>query len=366
MEDRKSNVEKMGINSNFWKEKKVFLTGHTGFKGGWLSLWLQNLGSILTGYSNNIPTEPSFYKSSKVEENMESVFGDVRNKDYLFDTMKKSNPDIVIHMAAQTLVRKSYDDPLETYETNVMGTVNLLESVRKIHPKVVIVVTSDKCYDNKESKKKFQEDDPMGGYDPYSNSKGCAELVVSSYRNSFFNIEKFQDHKVSLASVRAGNVIGGGDWSQDRLIPDIMSSIYNQKPLSIRNPESVRPWQFILDPLCGYLILAEKMWENGKEFSEAWNFGPNDENLKTVSWIVNKIDPKLVNTLNSNTQEPIKHESEYLALDSSKASTKLGWNLKIDINLALDWTMAWYEKFVNNDNMNEFSTKQIQNYQSLN
>jgi len=343
VEHKKSNVEKMGINSNFWEEKKVFLTGHTGFKGSWLSLWLKNLGSILTGYSNNIPTEPSFYKATNVEENMESVFGDVRDNKHLFDTMKKSNPDIVIHMAAQSLVRKSYDDPLETYETNVMGTVNLLESVRKIQPKVVIIITRDKCNDNKENKKKFQEDDPMGGYDPYSNSKGCAELVVSSYKNSFFNPEKFQDHKVSLSSVRAGNVIGGGDWSQDRLIPDIVSSIYNQKPLSIRNPESVRPWQFILDPLCGYLTLAEKMWENGEEFSEAWNFGPDDNNLKTVSWIIEKFESAKLDNDAQNNKKSIFHEANYLSLDSSKAKKRLGWKVKVDINKALEWTKEWYD-----------------------
>ncbi|MGI0056407.1 MAG: CDP-glucose 4,6-dehydratase, partial [Nitrosarchaeum sp.] len=277
----------MGIDTKFWKGKKVLVTGHTGFKGSWLSLWLQKLGTDLVGFSKDVPTTPSLYELADVGNGMTSVIGDVRNYKQVEDFLKKNEPEIVIHLAAQAILRRSYQDPVETYSTNVMGTVNVLEAVRKSSSvKVVLNVTSDKCYQVKNSSEGYREDNPMGGFDPYSNSKGCAELVTSSYRNSFFNQHDYDKHGISLASARAGNVIGGGDWGADRLVPDIMRGVLGGKEIIIRNPNSVRPWQYILDPLEGYLVLIEKLWKNGSDFSEGWNFGPTTNDLKPVSWIV--------------------------------------------------------------------------------
>jgi len=354
------------MNTHFWKNKKVLITGHTGFKGSWLSLWLQNLGSKVVGYSDSIPTNPSLFETAKVEMEMDSIFGDIIDKQHIQEVMENFKPEIVFHMAAQSLVRRSYEQPLITYETNVMGTANLLESARKTRPKVIVVITSDKCYNNKETNKKFIESDPMGGYDPYSSSKGCAELVVSSFRNSFFNINKFENHSVSLSTVRAGNVIGGGDWAEDRLIPDIIKCFLKNEKLHVRNPNATRPWQFVLDPLYGYLILAEKMWNEGKKFSQAWNFGPDEKNLKSVSWIIEKFENYLNKKFQSDVREDNSmHEASTLTLDSTKANKELGWNIKIDINKALEWTVNWYTNYNKKNDMRKFSMDQITTYQAI-
>ena len=270
------------MDSNFWKNKKVLLTGHTGFKGSWLSIWLKKLGVELVGFSKDIPTKPSLFEVAKVSEGMISITGNIEDFAMIQKVVKENKPEIVIHMAAQSLVRKSYEEPITTFATNIMGTVNLLQAIKTTgNTRVLINVTSDKCYENKGTEKAFSENSPMGGYDPYSSSKGCAELVTSSFRNSFFNLKEFERHGCSLSSVRSGNVIGGGDWAKDRLIPDIMNSISKRIPTQIRNTRSIRPWQFVLEPLFGYLILAQRMWEEGKEFSEPWNFGPDETDCKS-------------------------------------------------------------------------------------
>ena len=269
------------VNPNFWHGKRVFLTGHTGFKGAWLSLWSQSLGAKVTGYALPPPTNPSLFALANVKKDMKHIQGDIRDLEKLSAVMQVAQPVIVIHMAAQSLVRYSYQNPVETYATNVMGTVNVLESVRKTSSvKAAVIVTSDKCYENREQIWGYRESDPMGGFDPYSNSKGCAELVTASYRASFMAASDYTQHGKSIASVRAGNVIGGGDWAADRLVPDIIKSLMNHQPVTLRSPNAVRPWQHVLEPLGGYLLLAEKMVNDGANFSEGWNFGPNDADAK--------------------------------------------------------------------------------------
>ena len=271
------------MNPSFWRSKKVFFSGHTGFKGSWLCLWLQQLGAEVTGYALAPPTSPSLFEVAHVAQGMKSLCGDIRDGAALAKAMREAVPDIVIHMAAQPLVRRSYLDPVETYSANVMGTVHLLEAVRQTQSvRAVVNVTSDKCYENKEWVWGYRESDPMGGFDPYSNSKGCAELVTAAYRNSFFNPAKYSEHHVALASVRAGNVIGGGDWAEDRLIPDILAAFEKSQPVVIRNPHAIRPWQHVLEPLAGYLQLAQKLYEDGATYAEGWNFGPNDEDAQPV------------------------------------------------------------------------------------
>ena len=356
----------MVINSNFWKNKKVLLTGHTGFKGSWLSIWLKKLEVELIGFSKDIPTEPSLFKLAEVSENMISIIGDIKNFSLIQKTIQENQPDIIIHMAAQSLVRKSYEDPLETFSTNIMGTANVLEAIKMSEKtRVVINVTSDKCYENNGMEEKFSENSPMGGYDPYSSSKGCSELITSAFKNSFYNSKKFDSHKVALSTVRAGNVIGGGDWAKDRLIPDIIDSVSKKIPTQIRNINSVRPWQFVLEPLNGYLLLAEKMWEKGNEFSEAWNFGPDDGGCKSVKWILEKISKEWgeKNFWEEDDKEN-PHEASILRLDCKKAKERLGWETKLNINEALEWTINWYKKFLENSNMKEYTKKQIEEFES--
>ncbi|MHA7646498.1 CDP-glucose 4,6-dehydratase [Nitrosopumilus sp. S4] len=346
------------MNKSFWKEKRVLVTGHTGFKGSWLCMWLQHLGSNVLGFSDSIPTKPSMYEVAKIENGMNSVYGDIGNYNVIKKTIDDFAPDVVFHLAAQSLVRKSYDDPISTYQTNVMGTVNVLNSlIGSTCTRVAIMVTSDKCYDNSHGNKKFQEDDPMGGFDPYSNSKGCAELTISSFRNSFFNSASTP----CIASVRAGNVIGGGDWADDRIIPDIIRSIYENKKLIIRHLDAIRPWQYILDPLKGYLILAEKMWDD-RRYAEAWNFGPDDSNLKQVKWILDMLQRN--KKINYDIQQDyLKKESNYLALDSSKAKTRLNWNPKISLDDAIKTISHWYHSFYDNKDMHKISLDYIKKYE---
>lgn len=352
------------MNPQFWKNKTVLLTGHTGFKGSWLSLFLQKLGVNLIGFSKSIPTEPSLFELTNVKDGMVSIMGDVCDFTSLKKVISEYKPEIVIHMAAQSLLHQSYKDPIETYSTNVMGTVNLLEVIRTTDgAHVVINVTSDKCYENKGLECSYQEDDPMGGYDPYSSSKGCAELVTSSFRNSFFNQTEYEKHGVALASARAGNVIGGGDWAKDRLVPDIMRGILENKVIKIRHPNATRPWQHVLDPLSGYMFLAEKLWYDGSKFAEGWNFGPVDIEVKTVRLMVKKLielwDHDIKWELDKTNH---LHEANYLKLDCSKAKSRLGWMPKMNLETTLGWTTEWYKQYKQKNDMRKFTERQIDDF----
>ena len=357
-------MEGMGMNPTFWQGKNVFLTGHTGFKGSWLSLWLQAMGAEVVGYALAPPTNPCLFEVAQVASGMISIIGDIRDLDKLHSVFAKYKPEIVIHMAAQPLVRYSYENPVETYSTNVMGTVNLLEAVRHCTTvKAVVNITTDKCYENREWAWGYRENEPMGGYDPYSNSKGCAELVSSAYRFSFFNPDTYLQHGVALATVRAGNVIGGGDWAQDRLIPDIMRSITKGEPVNIRNPHAIRPWQHVLEPLAGYLELAQKLFEEGISYAEGWNFGPNDDDAKPVQWIVDRLTKDWgegASWLLDRRDHP--HEANYLKLDCSKAKSRLGWNPRWSLDICLIKIVEWQKKYVQGLDMKLVSLEQIQEY----
>jgi len=350
------------VTPSFWNGKKVFLTGHTGFKGSWLSLWLQSMGTELKGYALDPPTTPALFTEANVEENMESVIGDIRDLDMLKKSMVDFNPDILIHMAAQPLVRYSYDNPVETYETNVMGTVNVLEAARSCSKlKAIISVTTDKCYDNKEWSWGYRENEPMGGHDPYSSSKGCAELVTAAYRKSFFNSK----NTPALASARAGNVIGGGDWAEDRLIPDILRAFEKSEAVIVRNPLSTRPWQHVLEPLSAYLVLAEHLYENGDSYAEPWNFGPKDEDCMPVNWILDKMVETWGNGANWELEEGIHpHEAGFLKLDCSKAVQKLNWKPKWSLDQTLKLIVNWHQNWLADKNMKEVCLEEILNYVS--
>lgn len=356
-----------GIHKDFWQGRRVFLTGHTGFKGSWLSLWLQSLGVQLTGYALKPPTNPSLFEVARVAEGMISIEGDLRELTHLFESVQRAQPEIVIHMAAQPLVRRSYHDPVETYSTNVMGTVNLFEAVRATPSvKAVVNVTTDKCYENREWVWGYRENDPMGGYDPYSSSKGCAELLSAAYRSSFFNPKDYSKHGVAIATARSGNVIGGGDWAQDRLVPDILAAFKKNMPAQIRNPNATRPWQHVLEPLGGYLMLAKKLVKEGPKYAEAWNFGPNDEDAKSVGWIATE----LANRWGANAawhadsgHHP--HEANYLKLDISKARTELGWKPRLRIVDALDLVIDWTKAHAAGTDMNKFTLAQIASYREV-
>ena len=353
----------------FWAGKRVFLTGHTGFKGSWLSLWLQSLGAEVTGYALKPATQPNLFEVASVIKGMRSIIGDIRDLDNLKKAMKEANPDILIHMAAQPLVRYSYANPVETYATNVMGTVHVLEAARENkNIKAILNVTSDKCYDNKEIDRGYREDEPMGGFDPYSNSKGCAELVSSAYRNSFFNIDQYQEHGVALATARAGNVIGGGDWAEDRLIPDFMRAIEAKQKVSIRNPYAIRPWQYVLEPLQGYLILCQKLYEQGFEFAESFNFGPNENEAKSVEWVAKEITKSWTDTEFSYEIEDAKnivHEAQFLKLNSTKANEKLNWFSKLHTEEAIKKITDWHKSHLDKKDMRTFSLSQINEYENL-
>ncbi len=350
--------------NTFFHGKKVFITGHTGFKGSWLSLWLQQMGANVTGYALQPPTNPSLFEVAHVGQGMTSIIGDIRDGEALMRAMQTATPDIVIHMAAQPLVRYSYINPVETYSSNVMGTVHLLEAVRRTPSvRAVVNVTSDKCYDNKEWVWGYRENEAMGGYDPYSSSKGCAELVASAYRNSYFNPEKYSEHRVALASVRAGNVIGGGDWADDRLIPDILRAISEKRPVVIRSPHAIRPWQHVLEPLSGYLALAQKLYEEGTSYAEGWNFGPNDEDARPVQWIVEHLT-RLWGAGASWQLDAGQHlhEAHYLKLDCSKAKMRLDWHPRWNLEHTLEMIIAWQRAYLTKEDMRRTSLEQITQY----
>ncbi|MBP0628127.1 CDP-glucose 4,6-dehydratase [Cupriavidus sp. AcVe19-1a] len=355
------------MNSAFWRGKRVFLTGHTGFKGSWLSLWLQSLGAELTGFALSPPTRPSLFEEAHVSGGMRSIIGDIRDLPALRQAMHSAQPEIVIHMAAQPLVRYSYQNPVETYATNVMGTVHLFEAVRNTPGvKAVVNITTDKCYENREWVWGYRENEPMGGYDPYSNSKGCAELVSAAYRSSFFNATSHAQHGIALATVRAGNVIGGGDWAQDRLIPDILTAFEQGKIVSIRNPHAIRPWQHVLEPLRGYLILAERLHEQGPAFAEGWNLGPGDEDAKPVGWIVEQLAEMWGNGARwqiDTGHHP--HEATYLKLDVSKARSRLNWRPILGLNDALKLIVDWAKQRQAGTDIRQLTLAQIHGYQTL-
>lgn len=343
MGERQGTVEVMDVTSQFWRGKRVLLTGHTGFKGGWLCLWLQHLGAEVTGYALEPPTQPNLFEAARVGEGMRSILGDVRDFDALWATVRECQPEIVFHLAAQPLVVPAYRQPLETYAINVLGTVHLLEAVRRTPGvRAVVNVTSDKCYENREWLWGYREDEPMGGHDPYSSSKGCAELVTAAYRRSFFAPASDRP-SVALASARAGNVIGGGDWAEDRLVPDVVRSFLAGRAVTLRHPDAVRPWQHVLEPLSGYLMLAERSWKEGQAFAEGWNFGPSEEDARPVRWLVERLAAlwgEGASWRMADASHP--HEAHYLKLDRTKARVRLGWTPRWNLERTLEETVVWY------------------------
>lgn len=346
------------IDRVFWRGKRVFLTGHTGFKGSWLSLWLHSLGATVRGYSLEPPTSPSLFEEAGVDSVVDSQIGDIREFDLLCESMVDFNPDVLIHMAAQPLVRYSYTNPIETYEVNVIGTVKVLDAARRCDSlKAVVNITTDKCYENDGRLWGYKENDPMGGFDPYSSSKGCAELVTSSYRRSFF-----QEKGVGLASVRAGNVIGGGDWADDRLIPDILRSFEQGMPVVIRNPKATRPWQHVLEPLSGYLILAQKMYNNPEEYSEGWNFGPDEQDVKPVDWILDRMTQQWPDSSWELDRNSNPHEANFLKLNISKAKLRLAWEPIWSLDCTLRKIVDWHRAWLNKEDVKAVCLLEIRNY----
>ena len=352
----------------FWRGKRVFLTGHTGFKGGWLALWLAKLGAEVRGYALEPATDPNLFTVARVGSALDDIRGDIRNAAALEPALRSFAPEVVFHLAAQPLVRASYDDPIGTYETNVIGTARVLDAIRRTPSvRAIVCVTTDKCYENKEWIWGYRESDPLGGYDPYSSSKACAEIVSAAYRQSYFPTAKLAEHKVALATARAGNVIGGGDWSLDRLIPDLVRGFLAGEPVRIRRPQAIRPWQHVLEPLAGYIALAEHLLsDNAAHYAAAYNFGPYDEDAKPVGWIVEKmtgfwgdgaswvLDP-----------DPGVHEAGYLKLDASKAHADLGWKPRLRLETALQWLVEWYRNWQSGADMHAFTLDQIKAYEAL-
>jgi len=355
------------MNRSFWKNRRVFLTGHTGFKGSWLSLWLHMLEADVTGYALDPPTQPNLFEQASIAKTVRSIRGDIRDYASLHTALRESRPEIILHLAAQSVVRRSYEDPIETYSSNVMGTVHLFEAVRQLKlPCTIVNVTSDKCYANQEWIWGYRENEPMGGYDPYSNSKGCAELVTTAYQQSFFPPAQIQQHQVALGSARAGNAIGGGDWTSDQLIPDLMRAFLAGKPCLIRNPAAYRPWQFVLEPLRGYLKLAEKLSEDAARFACGWNFGPADSDARPVAWIADE----LVRSWGKGaawTQDTAAHphEAHALKLDASKAKAHLGWHPALPLKSALEWIVEWYRVYQTDGNLRKITQDQIERYEAL-
>lgn len=348
------------MDKNFWQGKKVFLTGHTGFKGSWLALWLHSLGAIVTGYALEPPTKPCLYELAQVDELIASSIGDINDYENVVQKLQESQAEIVFHLAAQPLVRKSYREPLNTYQTNVMGTANLLEAVRKSNSvQAVIIVTTDKCYKNNEWDWGYREIDELGGHDPYASSKACSELVVTAYRKSFF-----EQQNIRIATVRAGNVIGGGDWAEDRLIPDCLRSIQAGEKIILRNPEAIRPWQYVLEPLSGYLLLAEKLYTVGNKYNGAWNFGPCDSDAQPVEFLVKKLCQILkINDGYHIEKNSELHEARYLKLDCSKAKNELGWQEKGSVELTLEKIASWHKAYQEGEDIRAVCLAEIKAYE---
>lgn len=349
------------MDNRFWQGKRVFLTGHTGFKGSWLSLILEQLGAKVTGYALAANTSLNLFELARIEQNVEkSVLADICDVSSLQREMQLADPDIVIHMAAQALVRDSYENPIATYQTNVIGTANVLESARHCkNVRAILVITTDKCYENKEWYWGYREQDPLGGYDPYSSSKACAEIVTAAYRQSFL-----KDLNIAVATVRAGNVIGGGDWAKDRLIPDCLRAIEAGEKVLIRNPDAIRPWQHVLEPLHGYLMLVEKLYTEGNSWAESWNFGPNDSGVFSVGELVEKLCKKLNGSYELRKSDNL-HEATYLKLDCSKANMRLGWKSVLSIDMSIDYIAEWFEAYRQGADLRKISLEQINKYTDL-
>jgi len=367
MAGRQSTVESMVTMNNlagFYRGKRVLVTGHTGFKGAWLSLWLHALGARVTGYALAPPTDPSLYDLGSIDQLVTSVIADIRDSASLARALQSAAPEIIIHMAAQPLVRESYKNPVETYAINVMGTVNLLDVVRACKGvKAVVNVTTDKCYENREWLRGYRENEPLGGYDPYSSSKACSEIVTAAYRTSFFNPDTFDCHGVALATARAGNVIGGGDWAVDRLVPDCVRALLKGEKINVRNPSAVRPWQHVLEPLSGYLLLAQRLVEQGPRFASAWNFGPRDDDARPVQWLVDKLCALWGGTpAFAVDQGKHPHEAHYLKLDWSKARTELGWQPKWNLEQAIKKTVEWTKAYQSHKDVRSVCLRQIKEY----
>ena len=349
-----------------FKNKKIFITGHTGFQGSWLTLWLKSLGAKVTGYSLSSPTNPSLFKILQLEKGINHISGDVRDSSFLQKCMKKYKPDMVFHLAAQSLVKYSYEKPVDTFHTNIMGTVNLLEAIRNTSSvKTGIIVTSDKCYENKEWDFAYRENDSLGGFDPYSASKGATEIVTSSYNRSFFHSNK-KNGQIGIATVRAGNVIGGGDWAQDRIVPDCVRSINSGKKILIRNPKSIRPWQYVLEPISGMLLLASKLWNDPNSYNDSWNMGPNISKNITVKELVTQLIKAMEQKIElKDVSKKIKnkvHEANFLRLDSTKANNLLGWRQMYSIEETVSETALWYQSYIKNIEMKEITVQQIEKY----
>lgn len=361
MGEWESAMESVAMTRPFWRDKRVFVTGHTGFKGGWLSLLLSSRGAKIHGFSLKPPSEPNFFTVTDLRAHLaSSTIADIRDAATLTYAMQAAQPDIVLHLAAQPLVRYSYIAPVETYAVNVMGTVNLLESVRQTPSvKAVVNVTTDKCYENREWVWPYRENEAMGGFDPYSSSKGCSELVTAAYRRSFLD-----PRGIHVASARAGNVIGGGDWGADRLMPDFLRALDAGQCFTIRSPLATRPWQHVLEPLAGYLMLMEKLYVEGQGFSEAWNFGPDEADAKPVQWIVEYLCGQLLHVAWQCDASSQPHEANTLRLDSSKAKAQLGWRPQWNLQKALGMTLTWHQAWREGSNMSDTSLRQIQEYEA--
>ena len=346
---------------NFWKNKKIFITGSSGFKGSWLTFWLIKLGAKVCGYSLSNNEKNLLFNGLKIEKNSEQIFADIRDFQSLKQSINEFKPEIVIHMAAQSLVRESFENPVHTFETNIIGTANLLQVSKQLNTiKSILVITSDKCYENIEKNISYKETDKMGGHDPYSASKGCAEIVASSYYRSYFK----DCNDAGVATARAGNVIGGGDWATDRLIPDFVRALENKSSLEIRYPNSLRPWQYVLEPLRGYLMLIEKQYENKTKFSGAWNFGPYEENTISVKKLIDNLNLLIKNKLKINySNKEEYHEAGILKLDSSKASKMIKWSPLLNLDETLMYTMEWYLAYLDNEDIELFTLNQINKYE---
>lgn len=360
MELGQGTVEGLAMTSEFWRDKRVFVTGHTGFKGGWLTLRLSELGAQVHGYALAPPTEPNLFSVADVRARLAANhIADIRDADALTRAMRQAQPQVVVHLAAQSLVRRSYRAPLETFAVNVMGTVNLLEAVRHTPGvRAVVNVTSDKCYDNREWPWPYRENEALGGADPYSGSKACSELVTGAYRSSFLEAAG-----IHVASARAGNVIGGGDWAADRLLPDFFRALDAGRPLAVRAPQAMRPWQHVLEPLAGYLALAERLYTDGTPFAEAWNFGPGEDDARPVKWIVETLCSRVPGASWQHDPSPQPHEAHTLRLDSAKARERLGWRPIWNLRQALDATLSWHGAWKQGEDMAQFSVRQIREHE---
>jgi CDP-glucose 4,6-dehydratase len=354
-----------------WQNKRVFLTGHTGFKGGWLALWLASKGATVRGYALDPCTDPNLFTAARVGSSVEDIRGDIRNPATLEPALRDFVPEVVFHLAAQPLVRASYADPIGTYETNVLGTARVLDAIRRTPSvRAVVCVTTDKVYENHETLRPYVETDPLGGYDPYSSSKACAEIVAAAYRQSYFHPSRLADHRVALTTARAGNVIGGGDWSADRLLPDLVRGFLSGEPVRIRRPQAVRPWQHVVEPLHGYITLAEHLLapnpEQAAKFTTAYNFGPAEADAQPVAWIADRMTAFWGDGAKwINDPDPGVHEAGYLKLDAGRARADLGWTPRLNLEAALEWLVQWYRAWAAGDDMNSFTINQIKKYEAI-